>query len=405
MDDSRWGFSTFAAGMREIGCSRPPLSDVMPGPLQGIGDNKVLNFAPVNFLNLQRRDDVMDVMVEAIRTLGIASGGSRMTQGVSVEHQAMEEALAAYHGKESAVSFGTGTLANWGFTQMITAKQMFNPALSIDNSDVVMVYDRDAHWSLWKGVESLTYGERLFSFKHNNVEHLESILQDLQGKRVCVVFESVYSIDGTVAPMHDIVDVCEKYGALSYVDDANGFLVYGPSHRKFHREYQGMLRSTFIMVSMKKAVGVEGGLICGPADATVALEPGGTAMFTAGMSAPAAAATRYITDLLTNREPEIVDNYLAKVDGFRSRLQSLGMPVFDTQTCFTSIDVGEEQRAFEVYHAYLDEGIHLPIYAYPAAKRKHAVLRIIINDAHTEEQLEKFFDVTQRIRDKFHLAR
>lgn len=404
MKDDDWGFSQFAAGMREVGCSRPPFSDVMPGPLQGVGDAKLINFAPVNFLNLQQREDVMDVIVDATKKLGIASGGSRMTQGVSIEHKSMEEALAAYHGKESAVSFGSGALANIGFTQMITANQMFNPSLTLDNSDVVMVFDRDCHWSLWKGVESLTYGDRLFSFKHNNVEHLESVLKDLQGRRTCVVFESVYSIDGTVAPMHDIVDVCEKYGALSYVDDANGFLIYGPSHRNFHREYQGMMRASFIMLSMKKAVGVEGGAVCGTADSTIALEPGGTAMFTAGMSAPAAAATTYIVDLLSNREPQIVDDYLAKVATFRDRLLAEGMPVYKTDTCFTSVEIGDEKLAFEVYHAYLAEGIHLPIYAYPAAKRKKAVLRIIINDAHTDEHFDTFFDATRRIRDKYQLG-
>ncbi|MFC9897580.1 aminotransferase class I/II-fold pyridoxal phosphate-dependent enzyme [Nocardia sp. NPDC127579] len=404
MDYSNWEFAKFAQGMRELGVDRPPFSDVMPGALQGVGDDKLINFAPVNFLNLQSREDVMDVIVETSRSLGIASGGSRISQGVSVAHSALEDAMAAYHKKEACVSFGSGALANLGFTQMMTANQMFNPMLTLDHSDVVMVFDRDAHWSLWKGVETLKYGERLFSFKHNDVEHLESILRDLAGKRVCVVFESVYSLDGTVAPMHDIVDVCEKYGALSYVDDANGFLIYGPSHRRFHREYEGMLRSSFIMVSMKKAVGVEGGVVCGTSDATIALEPGGTAMFTAGMSAPAAAATTYIMDLLANREPEIVDNYLRKVDLFRARLQAEGMPVYDTQTCFTSIEIGDEALAFEVYHAYLEKGLHLPVYAYPAAKRKKAVLRIIINEGHTDAHLEKFFDASREIRDKFNLG-
>lgn len=404
LNPNDWGFADFASGMREVGCDRPPFSDVMPGPMQGIGDDKVINFAPVNFLNLQRRDDVMEVIVDATRRLGIASGGSRATQGVSVEHQRMEAALADYHGKAACVSFGSGALANLGFTQMITANQAFNSTLALDNSDVVMVFDRDSHWSLWKGVEALTYGDRLFSFKHNNAEHLESVLKDLGGRRACVVFESVYSLDGTVAPMHDLVDVCERYGALSYVDDANGFLIYGPAHRHFHREYLGLLRATFIMVSMKKAVGVEGGAICGTNDSTIALEPGGTAMFTAGMSAPAAAATTYIVDLLSQREPQIVDNYLAKVDAFRARLLADGMPVYRTNTCFTSIEIGDERLAFEVYHAYLDEGIHLPIYAYPAAKRKKAVLRIIINDCHTEEQIDRFFDVSSRIRDKFKLG-
>lgn len=400
---AQWKFSEFASGLADLGFNGPPISDLMPGAVQGREGSRITNFAPVNFLNLQRRSDVMDVVIDATRTYGLAGGGSRATQGVTVAHEKMEHALSAYHGKEATISFGTGALANIGFTQMITSHQVFNPELQLDNSDVVMVFDRDSHWSLWKGVERLKYGERLFSFKHNSAAHLEEVLQGLLGRRVCVVFESVYSIDGTVAPMHDLVDVCERYGAISYVDDANGFLVYGPSHRKFHAEYQGMLRATFIMVSMKKAVGVEGGAISGPRDAIAALEPGGTAMFTSGMSAPAAAATSYIVDLLAKREPDLIDDYLSRVVQFRKRLLEAEMPVYETDTCFTSIEVGDEQKAFEVYHAYLELGFQVPIYAYPAARRKHAVLRIILNAGHTEDQLDQFFVASRTVRDKFRL--
>ncbi|WP_347178141.1 aminotransferase class I/II-fold pyridoxal phosphate-dependent enzyme [Streptomyces sp. LX-29] len=401
MSLSEWGFGDFAQTLRELGFSRPPASDIMPGAVHGNG-SYVTNFAPVNFLNLQRRADVMERMVAATQQYGLASGGSRTLQGVSLHHLAMEETISRYLGKEASISFGTGVLANIGFIHAMSGRQVFSRGLVLDNSDTVFVFDRDAHWSLWKAAEGLKYGERLFSFKHNRVDELEKVLQGLQGKRVVVVFESVYSIDGTVAPMHEIVDVCEKYGALSFCDDANGFLVYGPSHRRFYDEYQGLLRSTFIMVSMKKAVGVEGGLIAGPRDAIEGFEVlTGTATFTAGMSAPAAAATDYITQLLAYNEPGIVDNYLAKVEDFRRRLFAAELPVTETETCFTSIQVGDEHKAFAVHHDFLERGFRVPVYCYPATKRNEAVLRIILNDAHTDEQTTEFIKVASELRDKY----
>ncbi|WP_031079730.1 aminotransferase class I/II-fold pyridoxal phosphate-dependent enzyme [Streptomyces sp. NRRL S-118] len=395
-----WNFEKFAEGIRAAGMAEPPVSGVIPGPVHGT-DRMITNLASVNFLDLQRREDVMKVLLDATQQYGLATGGSRILQGVMPPHIDMERTIADYLQKESAISFATGTLANIGFMSAMAGTQSLMKGLSMVNRDVVFVFDRDAHWSLWKSAENLKFGERLFAFEHNSVESLEAILKKLRGKRVVVVFESVYSIDGVVAPMHEIVDVCEKYGALSYVDDANGFMVYGPPHRKFHQEYQGLLRSTFIMVSLKKAVGLEGGLIAGPKDAITSFELlSGASAFTAGVLAPAAAGTAYISRLLAYEEPEIVDNYLAKVADFRKRLLDEDLPITDTETCFTSLVVGDEHKCLQLFGAYLEHDIRVPPYVYPAARRAQAVLRIIINASHTEEQLDHFIEVSKKLRDK-----
>ncbi|WP_405162987.1 pyridoxal phosphate-dependent aminotransferase family protein [Nocardia sp. NBC_01499] len=395
-----WNFDKFAEGIRAAGITGPPVSNVIPGATHGT-DTLVSNFASVNMLNLQRRDDVMNCLLAATKKYGLASGGSRTVQGISPGHLAMEATVAEYLQKEAAISFGTGTLANIGFINAMSGTHSYMPGVAMVNRDVVFVYDRDAHWSLWKAVEGLKFGERIFSFKHNSAENLEEVLKGLPGKRVVVVFESVYSIDGTVGPMHELVDVCQRYGAVSYVDDANGFLLYGAPHRKFAQEYAGMRRADFIMVSMKKAVGLEGGLIAGPANAILSFELlSGTGSFTAGMSAPAAAGTDYITKLLAYDEPEIVDGYLAKVDDFRKMLVDAELPITDTETCFSSLVIGDERRCVELFHAYLEEGIRVPPYLYPAARRGQAVLRIIINAAHTDEQLHNFIEVSKKLRDK-----
>lgn len=400
-----WNFTKFAEGIRALGISGVPVSGVIPGAVHGTDGEATTNFASVNFLNLQRRADVMDVLVDATRTYGLGSGGSRIVQGVTPAHIDMERVIADYLKKDKAISFATGTVANIGFINAMASTQSFMSGVAMVNRDTVFVFDRDAHWSLWKAAEGLKFGERLFSFRHNSVEGLEEVLQQLAGKRVVVVFESVYSIDGTVAPMHEMVDMCEKYGALSYVDDANGFLVYGPAHRNFHQEYEGMLRATFIMVSMKKAVGLEGGLIAGPRDAIESFELlSGTGSFTAGMSGPGAAGTAYITRLLTEREPEIVDDYLAKVADFRKKMLDIELPITDTETCFSSVIVGDERKCVELFGAYLQHGIRVPPYLYPAARRGQAVLRIIVNAAHTDEQIDDFLEVSKKLMAEGYLS-
>nr|ASV47005.1 8-amino-7-oxononanoate synthase [uncultured bacterium] len=298
-----WNFDKFAEGIRAMGVGKVPVSGIIPGPQHGT-DQLITNFASVNLLNLQRRQDVMDCLVEATRQYGLGSGGTRVIQGVTPAHVDMEQTVAEYLGKEAAISFATGTVANIGFVNAMAGTHQFMQGVAMVNRDVVFVYDRDAHWSLWKAAEGLKFGERLFSFPHNSVEGLEEVLKKLKGKRVVVVIESVYSIDGTVPAMHEMVDVCERYGALTYVDDANGFLVYGPPHRKFHQEYEGMRRATFIMVSMKKAVGLEGGLIAGPKDAIDSFELiSGASSFTAGVLAPPRRARRTSPSCWPTRNP------------------------------------------------------------------------------------------------------
>ena len=156
---------------------------------------------------------------------------------------------------------------------------------SIDNRDTVFVLDRDSHWNLRKGVEWFPLNQQLFYFRHNDPAHLKEILAKLTGAKVVVIFESVYSTDGSIAPMGDLIDVCERYGAISYVDDANGFFIYGPSHRPFAQEFAHLQRATFIMVSLSKAIGLEGGAIMGPSDAIRAFELlSGTSIFTAAIN-------------------------------------------------------------------------------------------------------------------------
>jgi 8-amino-7-oxononanoate synthase len=400
-----WRFGEFAEGLRRYNLGHMPYTDGMSGvPEVVMGGRKLVNFAPVNFLNLHSRSDVMDVFTDAARTYGLATGGARISQGVTRPHVDMEAELCRILGKPRAIGYATGLVANTGFIHGMSNKVKWADGLEMDHSDVVFVFDRESHWSLWKAAEHLKYGERLFSFKHNNVEHLDTVLRRLAGKRVVVVFESVYSLDGSVAPMHDIVDVCERHGALSFVDDANGFLVYGPEHRLFAQEYAGMLRSTFIMVSLKKAVGLEGGLIAGPDEAIFSLEMlGMTSAFTAQVQPPTAATAAYAMRLLTQDEPNIIDDYLGRVEKFRGLLGQEGVRLYDTPSIMTSIHVGSEEKGMRLKAKFLEHGYRIPIYVYPAAKKNNSIMRLILNASHTDEHIDGFMTLLRKYKGEFDL--
>ncbi|WHT20493.1 aminotransferase class I/II-fold pyridoxal phosphate-dependent enzyme [Crossiella sp. CA-258035] len=399
---ANWPFADLLAVAESVNAKvDPPVVDGVVGPTIVQNGRELVNFASINFLNLHQRPDIRDYFINASKAHGLTTGGSRMTQGISRPHLEMEQAVCRVTGKERTISFATGLLANFGFLNAMTKYFDFGDGLKCDNTDSVIVMDRHAHWSLLKAAEHLEHGKRLHTFRHNSPEDLEKVLKRIDSPKVVVVIESVYSADGSIAPMGQLIDICEKYGALSFVDDANGFMLYGTENRPFHEEFAAMRRATFIMMSFSKAIGIEGGAIAGPADAINAFEiTSGTSMFTAAMQPPTAATVGHLINML-DADPSIVDNYLARVERFRARLTEIGAPPFETPSYITSVLVGKDETADLVKEAFVEKGFLIPMFMFPAVKRNQAVMRLIINNDHTDEQLEYFLSTLAELKDKY----
>ena len=389
---SPWPFDDFVDIATAFAAMDPPLIEGSAGPTIRLGDQDLVNFAGINFLDVEAIGGVRENFAAAVERHGLVTGGSRMSQGIMRPHWDLERELCRITGKERAITFASGMLANLGFANALTHHMRMETGIQIDFRDVAFVLDRDSHWSLWKAVEHLEYGKKLFAFRHNDAADLENILRRMRGRRTVVAMESVYSTDGTVAPMGDLIDVCEKYGALSFVDDANGFMVYGPPHRPFAAEFEAMRRATFVMVSFSKSVGLEGGAIAGPAGAILAFELlSGTSMFTAAMQPPTASAATHVLSMLDS-QPAIVDDYLSRVQRFRSALSDIGCQLNESGTYITSVRVGVDGTAYELRERFLELGYQVPVFSYPAVRRNNAVLRLLLNAGHTDDQLAAFVD-------------
>ncbi|SHF84096.1 aminotransferase class I/II-fold pyridoxal phosphate-dependent enzyme [Streptoalloteichus hindustanus] len=396
-----WGFRRLVRDAELHGYAyEPPVLDGASGAVIQYDGRELVNFASCSFLAMHVRPDVGFHFASAAARYGLATGGSRMIQGAVRPHVELEAELCRITGKERSLSFASGMLANVGFVHAMSRAARLGRSVSIDNGDTVFVLDRESHWSMWKACDSLRYGERLFSFAHNDPESLDKVLDRLVGRRVVVMFESVYSADGSVAPVGALIDVCERHGALSYVDDANGFLVYGPPNRPFHEEFQALRRVTFHMVSFSKSVGLEGGGIAGPRDFVYAFEGlAGTSSFTATMQPPTASAATVIMKLIQER-PGIVDDFLARSEKFRDHLVELGCVVNETPSYITSVLIGEDDKAEAVRREFAAKGFLVPVFRYPAVRRNRAGMRLMLNVEHSDEHIARFFDVLAALRNK-----
>lgn len=399
---AEWNFASFIrAAHAESLLYDIPILDSPANATIHLGQRELVNFAGINFLGLQQEEEVVSHFIEATRKYGLVTGGSRLLQGVCQAHQQVEDLLCRITGKERAITFASGLLANLGFLHAMSTHFRKSSACSIDNRDTIFVLDRDSHWSLRKGVERFPLNQQLFYFRHNDPVHLAEVLAGLSGAKVVVVFESVYSSDGGIAPIGTLLDVCERYGVVSYIDDANGFLIYGPKHRPFAQEFAQLQRATFIMVSFSKSVGLEGGAIAGPAEAIRAFELlAGTSIFTAAMQPPTA-STAYIIMRKLLEYPRFIDDYLAHVSRFRHRLLEIGCVLNPVPTYITSISLGDDEKVEPVRRELLERGYLVAVFHYPLVKFNHAVIRIIPNLRHTAGQMDDFIETMQYVKHKY----
>lgn len=398
---ARWGFSEWLAESKRNGVylTAPELEDVNDAVVV-INGRKMVNFCGIGILGWQHDPQVQEVFIETARNYGLVVGGSRLVQGVSRPHLELEALVAEITGKQKALTFATGLLANVGLVNAMSARFSFDDRPGVDNTDTVLVLDRDSHWSMWKAADRFTLGRNLITFRHNDTVHLRRVLQKLRGRRVVVGFETLYSSDGSMAPVGEVLDLCDEFGAVSFVDDANGFMAYGNGGHRFAAEYEQLRRATFLMVTFGKSVGLSGGALAGPADALEAFRfLSGTSMFTTNIQPPTAGAIVHVLRRM-RADPSVMERYLDRVDQLRARLVDIGCTINPTPTYITSIAVGSARTALRVREDFLNRGYLVPMFGYPAVKKNRAVFRLLMNNRLTDEHLDGFVDTLAELKRK-----
>ena len=345
-------------------------------PHSVVDGKEVIMLCSNNYLNLSNHPRLVKGAVDAAKKFGAGSGSVRAIAGTLELHMEVEKKLAKFKGTESSLIYQTGFAANAGLIPQLVSK-----------GDIV-ISDEFNHGSIIDGVR-LTKADRAV-YKHCNMGELEKALKDADKKynRILTITDGVFSMDGDIAPVDEIVKLAKEYGAMTYVDDAHGEGVIGPDGRGIGAHYGIEGEIDVEMGTFSKAFGVVGGLIAGSQDlVNFALNKSRTWLLS-GSHPPAVAGAQLAAIEVLETEPEHVNNLWDNTKYFKKELSSMGFDTGHSQTPITPVIVGESSVAKELSNGLYDEGVFaLPI-VFPMVARDKARIRTMMNAGLTREDLD-----------------
>jgi len=339
-----------------------------------IAGRELVNFSSNDYLGLAFHPEIASAMAEAALRYGVGSTASRLICGTSSEHLALEEELAAAKGTEAALVFSTGVAAAMGTI----------PAL-VGRGDVVIL-DKLAHACLIDGIHAS--GAKMRVFPHNDLTKLASHLawarESHPDGRVMIVTESVFSMDGDVAPLHEIVELKERYGAILLLDEAHAVGVRGGGAQGLAGELGLGARIEVQMGTLGKALGVSGGYIAGTRTLIdFLINKARSFIFSTAPSPAVAAACRAALRIVQSAEGDVL----------RARLQenllilSTELNMATPSSAIIPMILGSEERAMAETERLFEGGFFVPAIRYPTVAKHTARLRVTVSAAHSSEQI------------------
>ena len=355
-----------------------------------IGGKKVLMFGSNSYLGLTNHPKVKEAAMEAIRKYGTGCAGSRFLNGTLDIHVQLEKRLAKFVGKEDAISFSTGFQVNEGVISCITGREDY------------LIWDELNHASIIEGIR-LSFSNKL-KYKHNDMESLEKQLRRCEPDKVkLIVTDGVFSMEGDVAHVAEIVRLAKQYNASIMVDEAHGIGVLG-NHGSGTCDHFGVSKDVdLIMGTFSKSFASLGGFIAADKDTINYLRHHSrTYIFSASCTPASVAAANASLDIMLN-EPEHMENLWKlthyALDGFRQ----MGCEIGHTSTPIIPLFIRDNDLTFLIVRELFDEGIFVNPVVSPAVASQDTLIRFSLMATHTQTQLDYALEAIRKVFKKHDL--
>ena len=349
------------------------------GGMINAGGRHIINFSSNDYLDLAQHPDVVEMSRRYAGTYGAGSTASRLVCGTLACHEELEARLAAFKQYPAALLFGSGFMANAGVIPTLVSRE-----------DTVYA-DKLAHASI---LDAVTLSRaRLRRFRHNDPEHLNDLLGKHSTGRALVVVESVYSMDGDLAPLSALKDIADRHGAMLMVDEAHATGIFGPEGRGCVNALRENGPVDVSMGTLSKALGGYGGFIaCSEALRDLLVNTSRAFIYTTAPPPAAAGAALGALDVL-EREPERGAQLLRQAAHFRQLLQNAHLNTMQSESQIIPILIGDNERAVQIARALEQQDIIAVAIRPPTVPEGSARIRLSVTRDHTEQDLTRATEV------------
>lgn len=364
------------------------------GPCTNVIDlnhHQVINLSSNNYLGLANHPRLKKAAIEAIQKYGVGAGSVRTIVGNQDLLEELEELLAKFKGEEAVTCFQSGLNCNIGTIQAI-----------VEKGDLI-VSDELNHASIIDGTR-LSKADKLI-YRHNDMEHLETILEEKRKlyRNILIITDGVFSMDGDLAKLPEIVNLAKKYNALTYVDDAHGSGVLGKSGRGTIDHFNLNGEIDFIVGTLSKAIGVVGGYVASKKNVKEwLLHRARPLLFSTALPPSAIAATIEAVKMLMESE-EYTKQLWDNARYFKAGLKDLGFDIGQSETPITPVMIGNEAKTMEFSKKLLAEGVFVSAIVFPTVSQGKGRLRCMVSASHTKENLDDAIQAFKKVGKKLQI--
>ena len=350
-----------------------------------LNGKKVINLSSNNYLGFANHERLKKAAIEAVEKYGAGAGAVRTIIGNMQIHEDLDKILAEFKREEAAFVFQSGFNCNAGTIQAIT-----------EAGDLI-ISDELNHASIIDGTR-LSRADRAI-YKHSDMDSLEEILKESRDKyrNALIITDGVFSMDGDIAKLPEIVELAEKYEAMTYVDDAHGSGVLGENGRGTVDHFNLHGRVDFTIGTLSKAIGVVGGYVAGSNTMYEWLNHRARPVLFSTSLPPAALGSIIEAIKMLMESSEYTDRLWENARYFKEKMATLGFNTGHSETPITPVIIGEESKSMEFSRKLLENGVFVSAIVFPTVAKGTGRVRCMITAEHTKEQLDQAVRIFEQV--------
>ncbi len=368
-------FTQTLEALKETNLYRSPrVLENLKGVRANFEGRPVILFCGNDYLGLSEHPKVVKAAKIALEVCGVGSGSARLISGTGTFHDALEQKIASFLQKESALLFSSGYLANLGVLTALTDK------------DDLIALDKLSHASLIDAAQAAKAELRIFP--HRNMNYLRRLLSRSKAKRKWIVTDSVFSMDGDLAPIQELVQLKHEFKAVLMLDEAHGFGIFGKGGRGAAEAADALDQVDIVIGTCSKALGSVGGFVSGTRE-TIEMLVNFARTFIFDTALPQAICAASLEALqIIEANPKMREHLFSNTKHLREGLHSIKAPVIKGESPIVPLLIGDEKNALQMSTALLKKGFLVPAIRYPAVARGSARLRLTVSVSHTSDQID-----------------